>query len=191
MNDYYFSHFPSSYRDEYHSLIFGHRTPIVRSQQLYRRQKEQQHRQQLNKLRSQQPRTRYETVLAYGPYGELYQVQVPANVRKQHKHNDGKRKEKATGSSHDDDALHTPVKVELSSVTVPTSGSERKDEAVYHIPKGQSNATPNEKNDNARIFEIRVEDVTDEELFDGISTKWSNFVPGPGESWMEPVEYQQ
>lgn len=185
MNDYYLSRcLPSSYfGEEYYYPTFS--APRVRRQQVRHRQKAAQQRQLHNPPKYEQPETQYETMLAYGPYGELYRVQVPVKARRQNEV--GERQGKSKSVSHPDHALQNPMKVESCSTALPPLNIDPSltKEISVNEKRTQKSAT---RSVNNAIDEICVEDVTEEELHGGSNMTNHDYIPGPGESWMEPIE---
>lgn len=194
LNSNYFSHFFDSPPHYYYG---SRRQPS--SKQLYRHQQQEYERQQQIKKkkleqRDQQRRrhypTTYETVLAYGPYGEIYRVQVPTNARSRlyeeplrYEHEDHRMRP----SSNNDVEEEREIRRQKASTTSITSVSSNTKEEHIEIPmKKPANL---HKGENKNIFKVCVEDVTEEELLEDENfNSNAKYSPGPGESWMEPLE---
>jgi hypothetical protein len=65
--------------------------------------------------------------------------------------------------------------------------NRKKEISTHEVFNLHQNPVTHNVNDTSNI-EICVEDVTEEELYDGKNTTNRDYTPGPSESWMEPVE---
>ncbi len=189
INDYYISRYlPSTYGEEYYYPSFS--APRVRRQQVHHRRNAAQQGQQQSRPKVKQSETPYETVLAYGPYGELYRVQVPLKAtRKQNEPR--KRQGKPNTTTQSDHVAQKPMKVESLPDRLPPMDidpNRKKGISIHEVFDLYQKPVTHNVNDTSNI-EICVEDVTEEELYDGKNTTNSDYTPGPGESWMEPVEH--
>mmetsp|Transcript_9426 Transcript_9426/g.13649 ORF Transcript_9426/g.13649 Transcript_9426/m.13649 type:complete len:197 (-) Transcript_9426:123-713(-) len=191
LNSNYLSHF----FDSPPHYCYGSRRQLS-SKQIYRHQQQEYERQQqIKKMklqqRDQQRRrqypTTYETVLAYGPFGEIYRVQVPTNARSRpfeepptYEH-EGHR---MIPSRNNDAEEEREIQRQEASTT--SVSSNMKEEHIEIPMKEPANLHKVENNSN---FTVCVEDVTEEELSEDDNFKSNpKYSPGPGESWMEPME---
>lgn len=155
-------------------------------------------RQKLSQLR---------TAIVRGPDGYLYRVildndiasdeesvhEQPRHqmqVQQQPKHRKEDPQPMETESMHSTSTsstiYHDAIDDENTTVRISNKSVGDKTQKV-HKKKSRKNSKKGRKKSRKKIT-ITVEDASDSEYDDDFSSPWRNRRPGPGESWIEPVE---
>lgn len=139
-----------------------------------------------------QPRT----TVVRGPDGYLYRIILdddtssddePAYRQAQQVHKKEKPQAMDTESVHSASTsstiYHDAIGDENTTVRISNKTGRSKTQKLHKKPRKNSKGRKKKKK-----ITITVEDASDSEYDDDFSSPWRNRRPGPGESWIEPVE---
>merc|ERR1712137_799526 len=166
---------------------------------------EEAERQRLLRQKMTQPRT----AIVRGPDGYLYRVILDddtssdeESMHEQPRHKmqvkeQPKIREEIPPQPMDTESMHSTLTsstiyhdaIDDENATVRISNKTAGDNKTQkvHKKKSRKNSKKGRKKNGKKIT-ITVEDASDSEYDDDLSSPWRNRRPGPGESWIEPVE---